>query len=104
MSQHSNAAGLPPDWAGQLDQFEAAEVRYSDDPSPGQASFCYQPGLRPVLISAPHGACHWREEHWKQQDGFTAALAHVLAAYTGAHALYTVRRIRPDPNYDDDCD
>lgn len=92
-------------WAWQLDRFEATQVRYSDDPLPGQPAFRYQPGRRPVLISAPHGACHWRENRWKDQDGFTAALAHVLAEHTGAHALYTVRRIRPDPNYyDDDCD
>jgi hypothetical protein len=92
------------DWAGQIGQFEATQVRYSDDPLPGQAAFCYHPGTRPVLISAPHGACHWRDNDWKLQDGFTAALAHVLAEHTGAHALYTVRRIRPDPNYEDDCD
>jgi hypothetical protein len=92
------------DWAGQIGQFEAIEVRYSDDPLPGQTAFRYQPGTRPVLISAPHGAHHWRENRWKAQDSFTAALAHVLAEHTGAHALYTVRRIRPDPNYDDDCD
>lgn len=92
------------DWVGQIGQFEATQVRYGDDPLPGQAPFRYQPGVRPVLISAPHGACHWRGNDWKFQDGFTAALAHVLASHTGAHALYTVRRIRPDPNYDDDCD
>ncbi|MBI1881978.1 MAG: hypothetical protein HYR94_27700 [Chloroflexi bacterium] len=92
------------DWAWRLGQFEATQVRYSDDPTPGQAAFCYQPGNLPVLISAPHGACHWRVDRWKEQDGFTAALAYVLAEHTGAHTLYTVRRIRPDPNYDDDCD
>lgn len=92
------------DWTGQISQFEATQVRYRDDPLPGQPAFRYQPGVRPVLISAPHGACHWRGNDWKFQDGFTAALAHVLARYTGAHALYTVRRIRPDPNYEDDCD
>ena len=27
-----------------------------------------------------------------------------LAEYTGAHALYTVRRIRPDPNFEDDSE
>lgn len=91
-------------WAQRISHFEAAQVRYSDDPLPGQAPFRYDAGTRPVLISAPHGARHWREDHWKMQDGYTAALAHVLAEYTGAHALYTVRRIRPDPNYDDDCD
>lgn len=92
------------DWAGQISQFEVTQVRYRDDPLPGQPAFRYQPGVRPVLISAPHGACHWRGNDWKFQDGFTAALAHVLARHTGAHALYTVRRIRPDPNYEDDCD
>lgn len=92
------------DWAGQISQFEATQVRYRDDPLPGQPAFRYQPGVRPVLISAPHGACHWRDNDWKFQDGYTAALAHVLASHTGAHALYTVRRIRPDPNYEDDCD
>jgi hypothetical protein len=92
------------DWAGQIGEFEATQVRYSDDPLPGQMAFRHRLGTRPVLISAPHGACHWREDHWKDQDGFTAALAHVLAEHTGSHALYTVCRIRPDPNYEDDCD
>lgn len=97
-------SGTEVDWARQMGHFEATQVRYGDDPLPGQTSFRYRPGLRPVLISAPHGACHWRDNHWKHQDGYTAALAHVLAEHTGAHALYTVCRIRPDPNYDDDCD
>jgi hypothetical protein len=100
----SQRNGMEIDWAWQLGQFEATQVRYSDDPLPGQAAFRYQPGVRPVLISAPHGACHWREDRWKYQDGYTSALAYVLAKYTGAHALYTVRRIRPDPNFEDDCD
>jgi hypothetical protein len=54
-----------------------------------------------VLVSAPHGATHWRHGEWKGEDEYTAALAHVLAEETGAHALYTVRRIRPDPNFED---
>jgi hypothetical protein len=57
-----------------------------------------------VLISAPHGALHWRHGGWKGEDEYTAALAHLLAEETGAHALYTVRRIRPDPNFEDDTD
>jgi hypothetical protein len=91
-------------WPQRLWQFEQGKVCYNDDPLPGQSSFCYRPGVRPVLISAPHGACHWREGRWKQQDGYTAALAYLLAELTEAHALYTVRRIQPDPNYEDDCD
>ena len=77
-------------WAGRISQFEEAQVRYADDPQPGQAAFRYRPGMRPVLISAPHGAYHWRQNYWKRPDGYTAALAHVLAEYTGAHALYTL--------------
>jgi hypothetical protein len=96
--------GIAVDWVEQIGQFEATQVRYGDDPPPGQLAFRYRPGTRPVLFSAPHGACHWRNNQWKHQDGFTAALAHVLAEHTGAHALYTVRRIRPDPNYEDDSD
>jgi hypothetical protein len=57
-----------------------------------------------VLLSAPHGALHWRHGGWKGEDEYTAALAHLLAEETGAHALYTVRRIRPDPNFEDDTD
>lgn len=85
-------------------QFEETQVRYRDDPPPGQPPFRYLPGRRHVLISAPHGAQHWRHDAWKGEDEYTAALAHVLAEQTGAHALYTVRRIRPDPNFEDDSD
>ena len=92
------------DWARRIGQFEAVQVRHADDPPPGQAAFRYRPGTRPVLISAPHGAYHWRQDYWKRPDGYTAALAHVLAEDTGAHALYTVRRIRPDPNFEDDSE
>ncbi|UCC86880.1 MAG: hypothetical protein JSV81_18805 [Anaerolineales bacterium] len=91
-------------WAWKLWQFEETQVRYRENPAPGQASFRYRPGTRPVLISAPHGALHWRQNQWKGEDEYTAALAHVLAEQTGAHALYTVRRIRPDPNFEDDSD
>ncbi len=92
------------DWAWKLWQFEETQVRYRDDPPEGQPPFGYLPGTRPVLISAPHGALHWRTGEWKGEDEYTAALAHVLAVGTGAHALYTVRRIRPDPNFEDDSD
>ena len=85
-------------WAWKLREFEEAQVRYREDPLQGQPSFRYLPGTRPVLVSAPHGACHWRHGFWKGEDEYTAALAHVLAEHTGAHALYTLRRIRPDSN------
>jgi hypothetical protein len=89
------------DWVLKLQHFEETQVRYRADPAPGQPPFRYLPGTRPVLVSAPHGAVHWRQGEWKSEDEYTAALAYLLAEQTGAHVLYTVRRIRPDPNYDD---
>jgi len=84
--------------------FEKSQVRYRDDPLAGQLPFHYRRGRWPVLVSAPHGALHWRSNGWKGEDEYTAALAYELAKQTDAHALYTVRRIRPDPNFDDDSD
>lgn len=92
------------DWTQRLWQFEHTQVRYLDDPLPGEAAFCYRQGTHPVLISAPHGACHWRENRWKKQDGYTAALAYLLAAETGAHAIYMARRTHSDPNIEAECD
>lgn len=92
------------DWARRLLQFEATQVHYREDAPHGQPAFRYLPGRRPVLISAPHGARHWRHDAWKGEDEYTAALAHVLAEHAGAHALYTVWQIQPDPNFEDDSD
>ncbi len=100
--RHERQAGA--DWARMLWQFENTQVSYRDDPPRGQVSFRYLRGNRPVLVSAPHGALHWRNGGWKGEDEYTAALAHLLSTQTGAHALYTVRRIRPDPNFEDDSD
>jgi hypothetical protein len=92
------------DWAWKLREFEETQVHYRDAPPAGQPPFRYLPGTRPVLISAPHGALHWRHGGWKGEDEYTAALAYVLSKEMGAHALYTVRRIRPDPNFEDDSE
>ena len=90
------------DWSHRLRRFEEEHVRYREDAGTGHVPFRYLPGRRAVLLSAPHGARHWREGGWKGEDEYTAALAYVLAEETGAHALYTVRRIRPDPNFVDE--
>ena len=92
------------DWAWKLRDFEETQVRYRDAPPAGRPPFRYLPGTRPVLISAPHGALHWRHDGWKGEDEYTAALAHLLSKETGAHAIYTVWRIRPDPNFEDDSE
>lgn len=85
--------------AAELDRLES-EVRYSDPPDPGQPPYHYLPGRLPVLISAPHGASHRRQERYKDEDEYTAAFARLLAHRTGAHVLYAWARSDSDPNWD----
>lgn len=85
--------------AAQLDRLES-EVRYGAPPDPGQPPYAYVPGRLPVLISAPHGAAHRREERYKDEDEYTAAFARLLGDRTGAHVLYTWARSESDPNWD----
>jgi hypothetical protein len=77
-----------------------ADVTYREPPGDGQPPFRYEPGTRPVLLSAPHGAAHRRDGRYKQEDEYTAAFARLLAERTGAHVLYTFARSESDPNYD----
>lgn len=85
--------------ADRLDQLES-EVRYHAPPDEGQAPFVHVPGERPVLISAPHGAAHRRNDRYKDEDEYTAALARLLGNLTGAHVLYAWARSESDPNWD----
>jgi hypothetical protein len=78
-------------------------VRYREPPLDGGPGFACVTGPRPVLISAPHGVAHWRNAFWKQEEEYTAAIAHWAAAQTGAHAIYSTRALRPDPHADKDA-
>lgn len=62
--------------------------------------FGYMKGSIPVLISAPHGAKHYRarEKRWKAQDAYTSALAIKLGRLTGAHVIFTKNKTLEDPN------
>lgn len=82
-----------------LVELESA-VDYKSPPAPGQPEFCYSPGSIPVLISAPHGAAHRRNGHYKEEDEYTAGMARLVAERTGAHVLYIWRRSETDPNFD----
>ena len=64
--------------------------------------FAYVKGTVPVLISAPHGARHFRtrENRLKGADAYTAAMAIELGRLTGAHVLYTRSQAAEDPNND----
>jgi hypothetical protein len=64
--------------------------------------FGYIEGSIPVLISAPHGAKHFRtrENRWKAEDACTSALAIQLGKITGAHVIYLKNKSFEDPNHD----
>lgn len=85
-----------------LEQLVALEmdVTYRDPPAGGDFPFRYEPGTLPVLLSAPHGAAHWRDGRYKQEDEYTAAFARLLARQTGAHVLYARAFSDNDPNWD----
>lgn len=66
----------------------------------GERPFAHQPGQLPILISAPHATVHQRSNRLKKEEGFTGALAQLLAETTKAHAFYTRFRSPDDPNWD----
>lgn len=77
-----------------------ADVTYREPPAGGQPPFRYKPGTLPILISAPHGAAHRRDDGYKQEDEYTAAFVRLLAERTGAHVLYAFAQSESDPNWD----
>jgi hypothetical protein len=76
------------------------ETDYQKDPPAGQPGFKFIDGSLPVMLSAPHGAAHWRAGRFKEEDEYTSALARLLAEQTSAHTLYSYRRLSSDPNAD----
>ncbi len=86
----------------QLVQLES-DVRYQAPPDQGEPEFRYEPGSLPVLLSAPHGAAHTRNGRMKEEDGFTAGFARLVARLAGAHVLYVRRQSATDPNYHTDA-
>lgn len=67
----------------------------------GERPYIHQPGELPVLLSAPHATAHMRCRRIKKEEGFTGALAHLLAETTGAHAFYSRYSLADDPNWDE---
>ena len=49
-------------------------------------------GKIPVLLSAPHGAKHYRNGSFKEEDEYTASLAIKLGKITGAYAGGSTRK------------
>lgn len=84
----------------ELKRIEFQEIHY-DQPDPDYFGFIR--GEIPVMVSAPHGAVHFRtrEKRWKGEDEYTSSLAIVLGRLTGAHVIYLRNRACEDPNNDD---
>lgn len=80
-----------------------SETGYQTDPAPGEDSFLCVPGSLPVLLSAPHGAAHWRAVRFKEEDEYTAGLVRLIGEITGAHVICANRRSSTDPNADMDA-
>ncbi len=80
-------------------RIEFEEIRY-DEESPDYYGFIK--GRIPVLISAPHGAKHFRQKwnRWKGEDEYTASLAVELGRLTGAYVIYVKNKTPEDPNND----
>lgn len=75
-------------------------VRYRDPPPPQTHPFQFEPGERPILLSAPHGAAHTRDGRFKIEDEYTTAFARYLAHQIGGHALFATHFAAEDPNWD----
>jgi hypothetical protein len=76
------------------------EVRPKEPPAGGDDPFQYSAGSLPVLLSAPHGAAHFRCGRYKAAEAWTTSLVRLLAERTGAHAMFATHRSDSDPNYD----
>jgi hypothetical protein len=83
----------------EIRQIEFNQINYDE---PSRDYFGYIKGHIPILISAPHGAKHFRtkEARWKEEDAYTASMAIKLGELTGAHVMYLKNRAGEDPNND----
>jgi len=83
----------------EIRQIEFNQINYDE---PSRDYFGYIKGHIPILISAPHGAKHYRtkEARWKEEDAYTASMAIKLGELTGAHVIYVKNRAGEDPNHD----
>jgi hypothetical protein len=82
-----------------LRQIEKSEIKINEL---NETYYGYVKGRIPVLISAPHGARHYRacDGRWKAEDAYTSSLAIVLGRLTGAHVMYLKNKAAEDPNSD----
>ncbi len=80
----------------EIREIEFERVNYNQE---SEDYFETQEGNIPILISAPHGARHFRKDKWKEEDEYTSSIAIKLAEATGAHVIYVKNKTYEDPNY-----
>lgn len=83
---------------GEMKEIEFRHIHYDEISA---EPYAFLKGEIPVLVSAPHGAKHFRQDRWKSEDEYTSSLAIVLGRLTGAHVLYTRNKSPEDPNWDE---
>jgi hypothetical protein len=90
------------DAMGMSDDIKEIELSHIQYNRQSADYYGYIKGSIPVLISAPHGARHYRarESRWKAEDAYTSSWAVKLGQLTGAHVLYVKNKAAEDPNND----
>lgn len=60
----------------EIKEIENTRIHYDKE---DKEYFEFRKGKIPILISAPHGARHWRDNNWKEEDEYTSSIAIKLA-------------------------
>jgi hypothetical protein len=102
LSPIMNYNGYSGESMGIIDDIRQVEKNDIKRNMPSETYYGYVRGQIPILISAPHGARHYRacESRWKAEDAYTSSLAVVLGRLTGAHVIYLKNKAAEDPNSD----
>jgi hypothetical protein len=80
----------------EIKEIETETIAYDLE---SEGYFEFKEGKIPILISAPHGAKHFRDDDWKEEDQYTSSIAIKLGEITGAHVIYVKNKTREDSNY-----
>jgi len=96
---------LPENIIEKLIQIEAG-IHYFEFPEPGQMPFVVIERESPVILSAPHGAMTFRNNHtetWHEEDEYTAGMALLLSEICNTSVIATTWRTEDsDPNEHDE--
>ncbi|MBV5347804.1 hypothetical protein JZU46_06285 [bacterium] len=96
---------LPENIIEKLIQIEAG-IHYFESPEPGQMPFVVIERESPVILSAPHGAMTFRNNHtetWHEEDEYTAGMALLLSEICNTSVIATTWRTEDsDPNEHDE--